>query len=114
MSAYRSDAGKVQAIVACLVLCCALLAAPTLAAAEPAPGQAGWLYDPAKVVAIDLTLSSQAIAELEAEPDEYVKGTFALSTTDGAPGGEEVPVGSPLADVGIRLKGGANGSFRKL
>jgi len=34
--------------------------------------------------------------------------------TDGTPGGEEVPVGPPLADVGIRLKGGANGSFRTL
>ncbi len=114
MSTYRSNAGKARTAFACLAFCCALATAPASAVAEPAPGQAGWLYDSGKVVAIDLTLSPQAISELEAEPDEYVKGGFALSTTDGMPGGEEVPVGPPLADVGIRLKGGANGSFRTL
>lgn len=101
-------------LLICLAICCLLVAVPAVATGEPAPGQAGWMYDPGKVVAIDLTLSPQAISELEAEPDEYVKGGFALSTTDGTPGGKEVPVGPPLADVGIRLKGGANGSFRKL
>jgi hypothetical protein len=104
----------IRAICSGLTFLTAFACATSVAAAEPAPGEAGWLYDPGKVVAIDLTLSPQAISELEAEPDEYVKGTFALSTTNGTPGGEEVPVGSPLTDVGIRLKGGANGSFRKL
>jgi hypothetical protein len=106
--------GTIRSICLGLALCAVFACAASPAAAEPEPGAAGWLYDPGKIVAIDLTLSPLAISELEAEPDEYVKGTFALSTTDGTPGGEEAPVGSPLAEVGIRLKGGANGSFRKL
>ena len=88
-------------------------AAATPAAAEPEPGSAGWIFDPSKVVAIDLTLSPAAEAELEADPDEYVEGGFAISTTDGVPGGEEHLVESRSL-VGIRLKGSAQGSFRKL
>lgn len=96
-----------------LALCTAFAVLATPAAAEPEPGSAGWIYDPGKVVAIDLTLSPSAEAELEAEPDEYVEGGFAISTTDGVPGGEEHLVESRSL-VGIRLKGGAKGSFRKL
>jgi hypothetical protein len=96
-----------------LALCAAFAVAATPAAAEPEPGSAGWIYDPGKVVAIDLTLTPGAEAELETEPDAYVEGGFAISTTDGVPGGEEHLVESRSL-VGIRLKGGAKGSFRKL
>lgn len=95
------------------MLCAAFASAATPAAAEPEPGSAGWIYDPGKVVAIDLTLSPSAESELEAEPDEYVEGGFAISTTDGVPGGEEDLVESRSL-VGIRLKGSAAGSFRPL
>lgn len=105
--------GEVRLGVLAFVLCAALAVAATPAAAEPEPGSAGWIYDPGKVAVIDLTLSSSAEAELEAEPDEYVEGGFAISTTDGVPGGEEHLVES-RGLVGIRLKGGAKGSFRKL
>ncbi len=97
----------------CLTFLAAFAYAPSVAAAEPAPGEAGWLYDPGKIVAIDLTLSPAAEAELEAEPDEYVEGGIAISTTDGVPGGEEHLVAS-RDSVGIRLKGSAKGSFRPL
>jgi CotH kinase protein len=96
-----------------IVLCAAVAWSAAPAAAEPAPGQAGWIYDPGKVVIVDLTLSPSAEAALEAEPDEYVEGGFAISTTDGVPGGEEHLVAS-RDPVGIRLKGSAKGSFRKL
>jgi hypothetical protein len=86
-------------------LCAAFAAVASPAAAEPEPGDAGWIYDPGKVVVIDLTLSPGAEAELEAG--------FAISTTDGVPGGEEHLVES-RSPVGIRLKGGAKGSFRPL
>ena len=70
-----------------MALCAAFARSPPPpASAEPEPGSAGWLYDPSKVVAIDLTLSPSAEAELEAEPDEYVEGGFAISTTDGVAG----------------------------
>jgi|GEM_PF-4338941 len=97
------------ALATCLVA--AVVAAS--AAAEPAPGQAGWVYDPSKVVIIDLSLSPVAEDALEVEPDEYVEGGFAISTTDGVPGGEEHLVES-RGLVGIRLKGSAKGSFRPL
>ena len=96
-----------------IAFCLAFACPATPAAAEPAPGQAGWLYDPGKVVTIDLTLSPAAEAALEDEPDEYVEGGFAISTTDGVPGGEEHLVES-RDPVGIRLKGSAKGSFRSL
>jgi CotH kinase protein len=105
--------GGIRSGVLGFALCVALAGAATPAAAEPAPGSAGWIFDPGKVVAIDLTLSPSAEAELETEPDEYVEGGFAISTTEGGPGGEEHLVES-RSPVGIRLKGGANGSFRPL
>ncbi len=94
-------------------LCVVSGAAAASACAEPEPGGAGWIYDPGKVVIVDLTLSSTAEDELEADPDEYVEGGFAISTTDGVPGGEEHLVAS-RNPVGIRLKGSAKGSFRPL
>ena len=96
-----------------LALCAAFTCTASPAAAEPEPGEAGWLYDPGKIVAIDLTLSPAAEAELEAEPDKYVEGGIAISTTDSVPGGEEHLVVS-RDPVGIRLKGSAKGSFRPL
>jgi len=69
------------------------------------------MYDPAKVAVIDLQLPPASVAALEAEPDEYVEGTFAIAESDGTPTG----VGeytAPLT-VGVRLKGGG-GSFRDL
>ncbi len=86
-----------------LLGCAAILAvsAPTAAA-----DQAEWLYDPNTVVEIDLGLSQANFDELEAEPEEYVKGTF-QAKVDG------MLKGPALTDVGIRLKGGA-GSKRKL
>jgi CotH kinase protein len=100
------------AATACAALC--LLLAPTPAAlAEPAPGAAGWMYEAGTVVRIDLTLSAPEKAKLEAEPFEYVKGTFSLAKTDGAPGGTETPVVTGLPTE-IRLKGNVEGSFREL
>jgi hypothetical protein len=97
---------------ACLALAlsilCAFSAAPALAD-EAAP-----IYDPSKVVFVDLTLSSEAEAKLEAEPGEYVKGTFSMSkSTDGTPSGGEEDFISPRA-VEVRLKGNVGGSFRHL
>lgn len=89
--------------------------APTSASAvsEPPPGEAGWMYEAGTVVAIELTLSPTEKAKLEAEPDEYVKGTFSLAKTDGTPGGTRTPVVTS-APVEIRLKGHLSGSFRTL
>lgn len=95
------------------VLCLAFGWAAAIAAAEPEPGPAGWMYEAGTVVVIDLTLSPTEKAKLEAEPFEYVKGTFSLSKTDGTPTGEEPPLGAPLATE-IRLKGNEGGSFREL
>jgi CotH protein len=91
----------------------ALAPASASAVSEPPPGEAGWMYDAGTVVAIELTLSSTEKAALEAEPDEYVKGTFSLAKTDGTPGGTETPVVTS-APVEIRLKGHLSGSFRTL
>ncbi len=102
---------RLSAFALAFCIASAVVAVPAMA--EPEPGTAGWLYDPGKVVAIDLTLSPSAEAELEDEPDEYVEGGFAISTTDGVPGGEEHLVES-RGLVGIRLKGSAAGSFRPL
>ena len=86
---------------------------PTLATRnapnEPAPGAgpppdlAGWMYDPATMVEVDLELPPASIDALDADPEEYVDGTFSLNTTDGSYG--------PL-QIGVRLKG--QGSFRPL
>jgi len=71
------------------------------------------MYEAGTVVRIDLTLSPTEKAKLEAEPLEYVKGTFSLAKTDGAPGGAETPVVTGLP-AEIRLKGNVEGSFREL
>lgn len=91
----------------------ALAPAPAGAVSEPPPGEAGWMYEAGTVTAIELTLSSTEKAKLEAEPDEYVKGTFSLAKTDGTPGGTRTPVVTE-APVEIRLKGHLSGSFRTL
>ena len=56
--------GRVRLSTLALALCVAFCGTVTHAAAEPVPGSAGWIYDPGKVVAIDLTLSSAAESEL--------------------------------------------------
>ena len=58
--------GTIRAICLGLTFLAAFACATSVAAAEPEPGEAGWLYDPGQVVAIDLTLSPAAEAELEA------------------------------------------------
>ena len=68
------------------------------------------MYSPATVDVIELTLPPDSVAALEADPDEYVEGTFALAETDGTPDGIG-PTSAPLT-VGIRLKG--EGSFQGL
>jgi CotH kinase protein len=84
--------------------------APAVAAEDPA----ATMYSPGTVDAIDLNLSQAAIDSLEAEPDEYVEGTFSLAPTDGTPGGEEAPLTPTPLTVGVRLKGNVQGSFRDL
>ncbi len=71
------------------------------------------MYEAGTVVRIDLTLDSTEKAKLEAEPFEYVKGTFSLAKTDGTPGGTATPVVTGLP-AEIRLKGNVEGSFRDL
>ena len=88
------------------LLLAAAVAMAIAAGSALAAEEAAWLYDPDTVVEIDLGLSPEAIDALEAEPDEYVKGSFTVKV-----GG--VVKGPALAEVGIRLKGGL-GSFRKL
>ena len=82
---------------------------PTKGAAnEPAEDsdldRAAWLYDPSKVVEIDLSLPPASRAALVADPREYQDASFSLTSGGGTYG--------PLA-VGLRLKGWA-GSFRGL
>jgi CotH kinase protein len=99
VSARGTDRRGTSRIVAAVVACLAaglLLALPTSSAAD----EIAWMYDPDAVVEIHLGgLSEAELDELEAAPDEYVHGTFELKV-DG------VTKGVPLADVGIRRKGG--------
>ena len=91
----------------------ALLAAALLALGLASPAAAltaDEMYEPGTVVVIDLQLPPASVAALEAEPEEYVEGTFSLAPTDGTPTG--VGVFSTSLAVGIRLKGDA--SFRDL
>lgn len=104
----RRGRGSVAAILAALAAL--TLAAPV--AASPIADEAAVVYDPHAVAAIDLTLSPEAIAALEAEPDEYVKGTFAMATTSGGPGGGETALTVSPHPVEVRLKG--SGSFRPI
>jgi hypothetical protein len=83
--------------LACLA---ALFVLPATAVAD----EAEWMYDPDQVVEIRLGgLSAEELDALEAEPDEYVHGSFEL-LVDG------VTKGTLLEDVGIRLKGGFGSS----
>jgi hypothetical protein len=96
---YRAETLRraFRAVVGCVVLL--LLAAPAGSADE-----IDWMYDPDTVVEIRLgDLSVEELDALEAEPDEYVKGTFELRVNG-------VAKGVPLADVGIRRKGGFGSS----
>ncbi len=85
-------------------------------AAKPAlADEAASLYDPGKVVFIELTLSPEEEAKLEAEPGKYVKGTFSLTeSSDGTPAGKEMTPLIPTRPAEVRLKGNVGGSFRKL
>ena len=97
---------------ACLALALSILFA--FSAAPALADEAASIYDPSKVVIIDLALSTEAEAKLEAEPDEYVKGTFSISqTAGGTPTGEESTLVSSRP-VEVRLKGSIGGSFRLL
>lgn len=97
----RSGRGGVLPVLVA-VLCLVAAAMPTPAAAD----QAEALYRPDRVDVIELALPPEAIADLEAEPDEYVKGTFALAATDGTPAGVG-PFTAPR-NVEVRLKGDAS------
>ena len=100
------------AVAATLALACAL--APAATAAEPPPGEAGWMYEPSRIAIVDLTLAPAEQAELEAEPGEYVKGGFAIYEADPVTGERGAQVGPTLNEVGLRLKGNIEGSFRTL
>lgn len=93
----------------------ALLMLPSPAAAAEDPALAT-VYDSGRVGVIDLTLSPEAIADLEAKPDEDVVGIFHYATTDGSPGGVETPLTpTPLGlGVEVHLKGSVGGSFRPI
>ena len=63
-----------------------------------------WMFSPDAVVEMNIgDISEEELDALEAEPDEYVKGTFELKV-DG------VTKGVPLVDVGVRRKGGFGSS----
>jgi CotH kinase protein len=96
-------------VLALLSFSLALLPPAAARADEAAP-----IYETGAVTVIDLTLSGTAKAELEAEPDEYVEGTFSAQLSDGTPGGTETPLTASPQTVGIRLKGSELGSFRPL
>jgi len=89
-----------------------MLVPAAAAPAAPIADEATVLYNPQAVLTADLTLSPEAIADLEAEPDEYVKGTFAMATTSGGPGGAETSLTPAPVAVEARLKG--SGSFRPI
>jgi CotH kinase protein len=107
-TSHRRGRGPVAALLAALAAL--LLAAP--AAAAPIADEAAVVYDPHAVATIDLTLAPAAVAGLEAEPAEYVKGTFAMATTNGGPEGEETALTTAPHPVEVRLKG--SGSFRPI
>lgn len=106
---HRRGAGPA---VALLVALASLLLAAVPASAAPIADQAAVVYDPHAVATIDLTLSAEAIADLQVEPSEYVKGTFELASTSGGPGGEETSLTPSPLPVEVRLKG--SGSFRPI
>lgn len=86
-----------------------------LSAQIAAADEAEVLYDPSAVVFIDLTLADAEKTKLEAEPDEYVKGTVSMTkSSDGTPSGEEPTPFISSRPVEARLKGSVGGSFRDL
>jgi hypothetical protein len=96
-----------------LVLAFSLLAAAWAQTASA--DEAAAIYDPGTVVFIDLTLSPTEEAKLEADPGEYVKGTFAITkSSNGTPAGEEASPFVASRPAEIRLKGNVGGSFRDL
>ncbi|HKT83011.1 MAG TPA: CotH kinase family protein [Solirubrobacterales bacterium] len=93
----------------------ALAVAAALWAPAAQADEAATIYDPSTVFLIDLTLSAEEEAKLEAEPDKYVKGTFSMTkSSDGTPAGEEATPFIAPRPVEVRLKGSVGGSFRKL
>jgi hypothetical protein len=100
---------KLRSILALHLLAAFAAGAPATASADEAES----MYTTDAVVAIDLTLSEAAIEELEAEPFEYVPGTFSLAPTDGTPTGIGAYSTPPL-QIGIRLKGNPGASFEDL
>lgn len=106
-TSQRRGRGFVAALLAAL----AALVLPAASGATPIADEAAVIYDPGAVATIDLTLSPEAIAALEAEPSVYVKGTFVMATTSGGPAGEETAL-APSRAVEVRLKG--SGSFRPI
>lgn len=98
--------------IALLCALAALLLVAGPASAAPIVDPAAVVYDPHAVETIDLTLSAEAITALEAEPSEYVKGTFEMATTSGGPGGGETPLTPAPLPVEVKLKG--SGSFRPI
>lgn len=96
-----------------LVLVFSFLAAAWVQSASA--DEAAAIYDPGTVVFIDLTLSHAEEVKLEAEPGEYVKGTFSITkSSDGTPAGEEASAFIAPRPAEIRLKGNVGGSFRDL
>lgn len=87
--------------------------------ATPASAQAGeedFLYDPATVNVVEMTLPDPAIVKLEEEPFAYQKGgTVSIAKTDGSPppGGKGTPTVT-CANAEIKLKGQLQGSFEDL
>ena len=90
-----------------ITFCLSALLLPAVAAADD---PAAALYQPNRVDVIKLIVDPTELAKLEAEPDEYVKGTFSLAETNGTPAG--VGAFSPPRNVEVRLKGDA--SFKDL
>ncbi|HEX2096066.1 MAG TPA: CotH kinase family protein [Solirubrobacterales bacterium] len=100
------ECGSARRPAAVLVACLALALSLALPAGSAADDIA-WMFDPDAVVEVHLDgLSEAELDALEADPDEYQKGTFELKV-DG------VTKGAPLVDVGIRRKGGF-GSVRPI
>jgi hypothetical protein len=88
----------IGAVIGCAALL--LFAAPATSLAD----EIEWMYDPDAVVEIHLGgLSEEDLDALEAEPDEYRNGTFALEVNG-------VAKGPSFAEVGIRRKGGLGSS----
>src|SRR4051812_48501486 len=90
---------RISALLFLFLVASSLIALPARAADE-----AAWMFDPSVVVQIDLGLSEESIAALEADPYTYVPATFAMSYGEKHYG--------PSA-ITLKLKG-KQGSFRRL